>query len=254
MTKTNTLEDLFLNIFKFFIMLMMGVAILAVPLMLVGAAYMAFQEPARPPAVHDILLKNLSVEQLKLDLLEAEKTKKPPVDNQSPNTTSRSFLKYSEQAIALLRCANSFSIAAGVEIAQSTNAQSARELEDLRSALDRLASPESRGLKFVDSLVTFGCQVLKDPNIVALKKSGEIGSVIGPTVKFFDRAWDNAEDARNQTIERESVRVIEAKAFAVSLVIGAGALFVVFLILAIYLIIARIELHMKNISFRHLGN
>ena len=124
----------------------------------------------------------------------------------------------------------------------------------MRSALDRLASPESRGLKFVDSLVTFGCQVLKDPNIVALKKSGEIGSVIGPTVKFFDRAWDNAEDARNQTIERESVRVIEAKAFAVSLVIGAGALFVVFLILAIYLIIARIELHMKNISFRHLGN
>jgi hypothetical protein len=63
MTKTNTLEDLFLNIFKFFIMLMMGVAILAVPLMLVGAAYMAFQEPARPPAVHDILLKNLSVAQ-----------------------------------------------------------------------------------------------------------------------------------------------------------------------------------------------
>ena len=252
MTKTNSLEDLFLNIFKFFIMLMMGIAILAAPAMLIGAAYMAFQEPAKPPAVHDILLKNLSVEQLKLDLIEAEKTKKPPVDNQSSNTTTnRSFLKYSEQAIALLRCANSFSIAAGIEIAQSTNAQ---ELEDLRSALDRLASSETRGLQFVDSLVTFGCQVLKDSNIVSLKKSGDIGSVIGPTVKFFDRAWDKAEDARNKSIERENVRVIEAKALAVSLVIGAGALFVVFLILAIYLIIARIELHIKNISFRSAGN
>ena len=255
MTKTNSLEDLFLNIFKFFIMLMMGIAILAAPAMLIGAAYMAFQEPAKPPAVHDILLKNLSVEQLKLDLIEAEKTKKPPVDNQSSNTTTnRSFLKYSEQAIALLRCANSFSIAAGIEIAQSTNAQSAQELEDLRSALDRLASSETRGLQFVDSLVTFGCQVLKDSNIVSLKKSGDIGSVIGPTVKFFDRAWDKAEDARNKSIERENVRVIEAKALAVSLVIGAGALFVVFLILAIYLIFARIELHIKNISFRSAGN
>ena len=38
------------------------------------------------------------------------------------------------------------------------------------------------------------------------------------------------------------------------MLIGAGALFVVFLILAIYLRIARIELHMKHISFRHLGN
>ena len=78
--------------------------------------------------------------------------------------------------------------------------------------------------------------------------------MIGPTVKFFDRAWDKAEDARNKSIERENVRVIEAKALAVSLVIGAGALFVVFLILAIYLIIARIELHIKNISFRSAGN
>lgn len=254
MTKTNTLEDLFLTIFKFFIMLMMGIAILAAPIMLIGAAYMTFQEPARPPAIQDILLKNLSVEQLKLDLIEAEKTKKPPVDSPSSNSTNRSFLKYSEQAIALLRCANSFSIAAGVEIAQSTNAQSARELEDLRSALDRLASPETRGLQFVDSLVTFGCQVLKDPNIVSLKKSGDIGSVIVPTVKFFDRAWDNADDARNKTIEQESARIVEAKALAISLVIGAGALFAGFLLLAIYLIIARIELHMKNISFRHLDS
>ena len=95
---------------------------------------------------------------------------------------------------------------------------------------------------------------LKDSNIVSLKKSGDIGSVIGPTVKFFDRAWDKAEDARNKSIERENVRVIEAKALAVSLVIGAGALFVVLLILAIYLIIARIELHIKNISFRSAGN
>ena len=75
--------------------------------------------------------------------------------------------------------------------------------------------------------------------------------MIGPTVKFFNGVWDEAEKDRNAYMASERNRIVEAKALAGVLGIGAGSLFGGFLLLAIYLIIARIEIHIRNISIRN---
>ncbi|HWP12726.1 MAG TPA: hypothetical protein VNN06_12940, partial [Ramlibacter sp.] len=94
-----------------------------------------------------------------------------------------------------------------------------------------------------------------------LKKDKLIGTVVDPTIRFHAAAWSRLEgekaDFRQREAQRvagetasEAMRVAAAKGKALMMLGIAGALLGFFLVLALYLIFAKIE---DNLRLIHKG-
>ena len=108
-------------------------------------------------------------------------------------------------------------------------------------------------------MAQFTCAALADPAIIAMRKEGKVKSVFIPVLNFHMSAWDGIQDeksrfeqAERDRVEKErmeeELRIAEARASAVFSATAGGAAFGIFMLLALYLLGAKIETNLRGID------
>ena len=245
------LEDFFLKIFRYTVLTAMTMALLALPVLLLGAAYFYLQTPHSPPSIEEMVNKELSVDRIKKNLIDEEKSKDQNNQGNAPKLETpqpSKLLQYTEQALGIYKCGDDLKRASGITVEMVDSSQMAQQVEQIRATLEKLAEDPQKGTAFVNGISVFTCKVLRDSSIAQLKKDGKIGQVIIPTLKTYTEVWNDAQSKVNEYIASEITRCAEAKLVGILMAQIALALFGSFLLLAIYLMLSRVENHFSNIN------
>jgi hypothetical protein len=253
-----TTEELFLKIFKFVILALMGLALVASVIALVaGLWFMATtaQEPAPAQAAPE---KEVNIEDF-IKQLEGDKGAPKEEEKKQSETPPEkpAPVKYLEEARKIIGCLTESSSKAKID----ANPFSDAAIEEFRRDLQRVAdSPSaSRGQPYVTDAVRVVCAILLHEKVIALRAKNKELRVFIPAINFHMRAWDAIQDeARNfeAAEERrvagqrraEELRVEAARSTGKSILLGAAIAFGLFMAIALYLIIAAMESHMRRIS------
>lgn len=257
------IEGLFLKIVKIAILAIMAIALLAIVFFMGNAAYQYSQTPKEPEPAKKAPVQEIKLDDLKQWLLEQERLRQKanePAKEQAV-TIEQTRVEYLADAQALYECSLGFAAAAEIALAEAQNNDAkSQAVMRLRAQLEPAAKARDwRGDPWIKAVVAFGCMVLKDPSIVALKKEGKISTVVFPTINFHLAAWDRIETEKRRFEQAEQNRVASertaeglrvgiAKAQALAHVISAGVAFGVFMALALYLVFAKIETNLRAIN------
>jgi len=256
------IEAIYLKIFKGTVLTVMSIALIGVILMLGSAAINFTVSPKEPAPAKTTIKREVTIDDLKKTLIEenSKKASEPETPVNTPATENHRPLLYKEEATTLHQCSVNFGKSINVAVPETSAEKTAQEIETLRSQLEQLAAEsESRGAAYVKSAVLFTCKVTTDVSIIDLKKTGKIGSVFIPTLNFHLTAWDkiqkeaaaleSEEHARvSREREEDNIRVTSAHTKAITQITSAGVSFLAFMILAIYLLGARIENHLNSLQ------
>ena len=259
---TERIEELFLKIFKVVILVVMGLGlVLAIGLSLYSAS-LYFQTPKKPAPAKAAPAEEVSVEKLLKQLKPEEpaKQEEKQAPAEPPKGQAPQALKYLEEVTALYRCSIEFAKAVGAQVDETDAAAASRTTEEYRGQLETLADAnELRGEAYVKDAVKFTCAVLKNPQIIALRKENKVSGVFLKVLNFHLREWDRIqldkvkferqEEIRIAKEEaEEDARVMEAKILAITMIAAAGIAFAIFMIIALYLIFAKIETNLRRIA------
>lgn len=244
-----TLENLFLKIFRNTVLVFMTIAILAVPVLLLTAAYKFLHSPGSAPSTEQTLAKDLDVEKLKQNLLNDANKNNAPQENPKPVAPQQNnALLYKDKALTIYKCGDEFKKATGANVESSDSAQTDQQIEFIRSNLERLASFKFRGEAYVNGVTAFTCKVLRDSSIVELKKQGKIGAVLIPAINTYTAKWNDAVEKNAQYEAAEIQKSMIDKSEAAIYFYIAGSLFLSFMVLALYLMLSRVENHIGGIN------
>lgn len=264
-TTETKLDNLYLKFFKYAVVGLMTLALLAIVVLIPMAVFQYFQSPAPPTPAKAPPDRAVNFEDFKKFLideekrrLEQEKSGNTSANKQPVNVPGASQL-YAEQALALNRCSDEFQVLAKLETENPTAAQIALDREKLRAKLEEFADHQFRGQNWINAMVVFTCSVLKNPEIVKLRIEKTIGAVMIPSIFFHSRVWATIEQEKfefRQAEERrvsgevlaENVRVAASKIRAVFMLTSAGGALLFFMAMALYLIFAKIE---DNLALIH---
>lgn len=260
-TPVKNIEELFLKIFKVTVLLVMGMALLAIVVLLATAIYQNSLSPKEPSPAQKAPVREIGLEDLKRFLIEKEKRDRNSGDaaKQPPGVRATS-LRFQEEATALFRCASEFGNKVGVEFEDTNDAVNAQKLQQLRGYVEGSADRSSlRGEPWAKAVVAFTCMALADSSIIALKKEGKVKTIVFPVMEFHVEAWDAIQSEKVKfeqgeenrvASERaaEALRVAAAKAIALTCLFAAGGAFALFMMLALYLLAAKIENDLREIN------
>jgi len=243
------LEALFLKIFRNTVLVLMLIAILAIPTLLATAAYKFFYHPGAAPSTEHTLSKEFDVSKFKDQLLSEAGKKTAQGDQDSPKPSSpqqNNTPLYKEKALAIYNCGDQFRKATGAELEATSQAQVDQQIENIRSFL--VNRPKSSRDEYVNGLSDFACKVLQNPEIIALKKDGKIGPVLVPAVNAYTKAWEEAaaQNREYEAAELQKVGIYKTEVFI--LFSTAASLFFGFMMLALYLIFSKIESNLSGIN------
>jgi hypothetical protein len=259
---TERIEELFLKIFKVVILVVMGLGlIMAIGLSLYSAS-LYFQTPKKPAPAKSAPADEVSIDKLLKQLTpeEAKKQEEKQVPSETPKSPTPQAMKYLEEVTALYRCSIEFAKAVGAQVDENDSAAASRQIEAYRSDLENLADTnERRGSPYIKDAVKFTCAALKNQQIIALRKDSKVSGVFLKILNFHLREWDRiqldkakferAEEIRVAKEEaQEDARVMEAKILAITMIAAAGIAFAIFMIIALYLIFAKIETNLRRIA------
>lgn len=257
MASSKKLEDIFLSLFKGTVVVLMALALLAMVALLAGAAYQFTKQPVEPEPAKVAPQRDVTLDDLKKSLMKGKGAVPAPSTTPQSGTQVPNSLKYLEDVTRLYRCSVDFAKKVGAEIDETDNAVISQRVEGLRSQVERLADAEAqRGERWVKSAVTFTCGALADPEIIQWRKDGKIDGVFFAVLNYHLERWDQlqAERDRFNREEQERVarqkaeeeaRVAQARATALVMLASAGGAFAVFMALALYLILAKIEVSLR---------
>mgnify|MGYP000563014321 CR=1 FL=1 len=148
----------------------------------------------------------------------------------------------------------------GAQVEETDSAAASRTTEYYRNLFENTAdSNDRRGLPYVKDAVKFTCAVLKNQQIITLRKESKVSGVVMKILEFHVREWDRIqrEKAKFERDEKmrvakeedeEDARVMGAKIQAITMIAAAGIAFAVFMIIALYLIFAKIETNLRRIA------
>jgi hypothetical protein len=259
-TPTQSIEVLFLKIFKGTVLFMMGLALISILLLCFNAAYQYSQTPKQPApaqkAPEKDPVKEINMESLKQFLIDREKQendKEEPSKSSDERQASILLFSYASQIYA---CSVDFGKKVGATIEEANDS---RNINELRWKLERIASSPLLGEAWVKAAQPFICTALTDETIVALKKDGKVKSVFYPIIEFHAETWkkiqnekvkfeQNEKDRVKSEWEAEVSRVHLAEAEALTSLIAAGCSFGGFMFLALYLLAAKIETNLRDIN------
>lgn len=255
-------EEFFLKIVKFAILAMMGLALVAIPLLLVIGGVNFTSQPKKPEPEKEAPAREVTMDGFQSYLLELQKkqdeaesfdpSKKKATEQDQPPAL------YLINSVDIFRCLQKFAVAAEIDL--PVNYDSNDAAMKYRGAIEAEASKVGRGEPYVNSLNNFICKVLLDPGVIALKKEKKFkGSMLSAVTKYHRETWDRIVNERNkfkadeQARVRneqldESSRIAADRARAKYALTGAAAAFAIFMLLAIYLILAKIETNMRDIN------
>lgn len=270
MSQTNSddrkLDSLYLKLFKYVVVGLMTLALLAIVVLVPMAAIQFFQAPqavapaAAPPQ------KAVDLEDFKNYLIREEKRRLEQEKNGGVAVGSKQAVSapvvsslYAEHSLAIQRCSEKFRENAHLEVSNASETELSQAREAQRVNIERLASNQFLGPSWPDAMQSFVCGVLTNPVIAKLRQDNLIGTVVSPAIQFHAAAWaaierDKAEfvakeEARvRRQEEAEALRVAAAKATAIIYLGAAGSAFVFFMLMALYLIFAKIEDNLATIN------
>jgi hypothetical protein len=254
------MENFLLKVFRLLVTFLLLAAMVSFFVLLIKAGNNYMQTPNEPRPAEVAKLREIKFEDMLRYLEEKEKQKKEGGAQKKQLTENFFSLKYQEEATVLFRCAADFGRLVGNEIESVNNQENADRLQNIRIRLERLASGSSlHGDLWVKSLTSFICNGLKDTRVIELKNQNKEIQIFFPMLDFYHEAWglsqreklefDNAEIAR-VTKERavESARILAAKASAYLQLSLAGGALGAFMLLALYLIMSKIERNLMAIE------
>ena len=268
-TSIKNTEELFLKIFKITILLVMGLALTAIFLFIVTAIFQYSQSPKEPAPAQKAPVKDpekeISLDQLGKFLIDQEKIDNNKEDATKQKTEGRDIsLLFIEEATKLYLCTVDFGTKVGAIIEKTQDYVEMQKVEmqkiaELRKYIESKAGGSLRGQAWVTAAVAFTCMALSDNSIIALRKEAKVKSVFLPVLNFHIDAWDRIQTEKVQFEQREenrvaseraaeALRIAEAKAFAITCLIVAASAFGLFMILALYLLGAKIENDLRDIN------
>jgi hypothetical protein len=260
-TRTTQVEELFLKIFKVTVLFIMGLALVSVVGLLIFAAVQYTQKPVEPAPAQKAPVKEIKIDGLKNYLIERGKAENSRNDPNKQSVQEKTLsLRYLEQATQLFRLAEEFGRKVGVDVDNRNDTEKSQDLERLRLFMERYADASNlRGEAWVRSMIEFSNKAFEDAQLIELKKENKIKSVVYGLIDYHVQAWDAIETERRNFEQNEenrvatqrtaeALRVGVAKATAITSLAAAGAIFVGFLLLALYLIAAKIETNLRDIN------
>jgi hypothetical protein len=169
--------------------------VLAIGLSLYSAS-LYFQTPKKPEPVKAAPAEEISVDkllkQLKPDEPAKQEEKQAPTE--SPKAQAPQALRYLEDVTALYRCSIEFAKAVGAQVDETDAAAASKTTEEYRSQLETLADAnERRGEAYVKDAVKFTCAVLKNQQIIALRKDNKVSGVFLKVLNFHLKEWDRIQ-------------------------------------------------------------
>ena len=255
-------EEFFLKIVKHAILGLMGLALIAIPILLIYGGTNFMSQPKEPEPARSAPTKEVTTDGLQQYLLELQK-KQEEAEKFDPTKKKASELDlsgiYSEEATKIVRCTDTF--AAAVDALLDANIGTVLTRANvLREPLEAMAGKPGRGAPFVESHAAFVCKALADPAVIAFRRSDKVKvAVVGAIRRYHEFAWDKIVSDRNKFESNEASRVMAAQASetariaadrakAMTALTAAAAAFAAFMLLAIYLILAKIETNMRDID------
>lgn len=258
---TQGIEGLFLKIFKGIVLLIMGVALISILFLCVNAVYQYSQTPKKPAPTQKAPMKDpakeINLDNLKQYLIEQEKNKnETPKQQQKEEQASLLFL---EDATKLYRCSVEFGKKLEAITEETDNSQNLNRIEELRGVIEEVSDSPLFGESWVKNATAFTCKALASEPIIALKKDEKVQGIFYSILAFHHEAWGKIQDEKVQFEQKEkerviseenseNLRVLAAKANAVTSLIAAGCSFALFMVLALYLLASKIENNLKNIN------
>ncbi|MBK7315598.1 hypothetical protein [Candidatus Aalborgicola defluviihabitans] len=256
--QTKKTEELFLKIVKVAVLVFMGLALLAVIALGLNVAYQMAKTPNEPAPAQKAPEQQVTMDDLKKYLLKDDKAGEQQPSQSSPKPLAPT-LRYLEDVTRLYRCSVEFAKKVGAEIEEEDNAAAAQRVEILRTQIEEAAADKRRGERWVKAATEFTCAALADSSIIAMRKEGKLKSVFYPVLNFHKNAWDAIQDekarfeqAESDRVEQErlseAARIALARSNALSSAIAAAVAFGTFMLLAIYLLGAKIETNLREIN------
>lgn len=259
----NLTETLLIRLFRGALVFLMSMALL---IALGFGIYAGFQLLQEPKSVKIEKVEKRPPEPIKLDgfvgklkeiIKESERSSEdavikavaePPI----PALATKLLL---EEATAVYRCSLKFGSALGHNSLQMTSEEEAMQIEVLRRRLLEKSSHQ----EWARDMASFVCSSLENTALVELKKKNPKISILFPLIEFHLLRWHETRRMETEAIatqakairdaesrEEDRVRKAHLKGSAALMPTGIGLS--VFFALAIYLIILRIEGHLREIS------
>jgi hypothetical protein len=236
----------FLNITKWLLLFVMSISILSAIGFAIfsGISYL----DSRPKDV-DVNIQ-LSVPQEKEDFITEllrQQNERPPERPDDPSGEAISpNLRYTPQATRVIRCIEEFRRKTGEMALTQDEARSFRN--ELERSMEQYSDYGDYGGRFVDAFVSFTCELLADLRMVRLGTEGRLPPIIGPALVYFESSWEVSVERRNRALAEESNRALEAKTRAITLISASGISLASFVLLAFYLMFARMESNLRGVS------
>jgi hypothetical protein len=256
MSMTSNTEQLFLKIFKFVVMVLMGLSLLGSIVALVAGLWFLTAKPKEPEPVKSAPKNEVNIDEF-LDQL--DKQKEAPKEEkkvESPKEAPLTF-KYLDESRKIVACLNESNKKSNLNLPLFSE----EATEDFRSNIERIADAPryDRGQPYVTDATRVVCAILLHEKVISLRSKNNELRVFIPAVNFHIQKWDEikaearkfeaAEKARFEAeMNAEELRVEIAKKTGLNILIGAGAAFGLFMAIALYLIIAAMESHLRSIS------
>lgn len=258
-------EEFFLKIVKHAILGLMGLALIAIPILLIYGGTNFMSQPKEPEPAKSAPPKEVTTDGLKQYLLDLQK-RQEEVEKFDPTKKKASELDqppaiYLVEAVRILECSQTFAVAVDALIDANSNSRTTTDKAvEIRGGLEAEAGKPERGASFVTSHVAFLCKALVDPAVIAFKKGDKFKVAVVRAIRsYHEFAWDKivsdrkefeSDEASRVTRARasEAVRIAADRAKAMTALTAAAGAFAAFMLLAIYLILAKIETNMRDID------
>jgi len=257
-TKQST-EVLFLNIFKFVVLAIMGLALIVTVGALIFAGIEYSKKAVEPAPAKTAPAETIDLQDFLKQLQPTKPGQTPMQDEASEKRQEESSQgkadekKYLNDAKKLNECYKEFE--------NKVEQNVVIEEENLRRWLQSTADNKKyeRGQPWVTDMVRFNCAVFANQQVIDLVKTRPEVKILSESTGYHLERWDeiknnvkefNRGEQERITEERnaEEARILAAKAQAVLLLIAAGSAFGIFMVLALYLIFSAIESNLRRIS------
>jgi len=190
-----TLDSFYLKIFKYVVVGLMTLALLAIFALIPLAGMQYFQTPAPVAPAKSPPERAVDLEEFKNFLIEEEKRRIEREKSGGATSGTRPSVGaptisslYAEQALLIQRCAEDFAKASQQEVESASEKELSDRREAQRANIERLAGNQFLGPSWPSAMQSFVCDVLRNPAVAKLKQENLVGAVVGPAIGFHARA------------------------------------------------------------------
>jgi hypothetical protein len=261
--KGRSTEEFVLGVFRFIVLAVLGLSLLSTLGALGLAAFQYLQSPeaVEPARKADEKATNVADFLQQLNAAPKAETRKYGEDESTlvaaDAKPKAEPMKYRDEAGKIIACARELTSKAGLD-GPIYNEEGE---ENFRKSLQHMADEEGkdRAQAYVNDALKVACTLLGHEQVIAYRKANPHEDIFGRIMGFHLTSWDGMKDQTHKlereeearvkdAQEHEDLRIAQARAAAMAMLMVAGIAFGVFMVAALYLVIAAVESNLRNIN------